>query len=119
MILDRGLGHPARWLDVAFAWQRLQDEYLINLVLESYFDVVVMKDVTTQLVVRAVPSPWSPHAGKKPIVKNRVWLLGPDKPISEGIYGLLWEVDNTVGLVWPIGHTGEGRLRAGRAPNDT
>jgi len=107
-ILDRSVGHPATWSDVGLACDRLQDEYIINLDIRLYFSMPVGLKPMVQIVVEAVPTAWSPHAGRKPVTKHRHWELSGNRPLSEGIYGLLWEVDSTVGIVWPIAHV-EGK----------
>lgn len=103
MILDRVLGHPARWSDLAFAVSKLEDELMVHVVWRLEV-VLVVGDEPKQLIsVEVVPSIFSPHGGKDPICKTRYWRCGPNKPVTEGMYAVLWEAANTAALVWPLG----------------
>lgn len=106
-ILDRSVGHPANWVNVAMACDQMKDEYIISLEIRLYFTLEVGKKPYAHIAVEAQPTAWSPHAGKRPVLKHRVWELAGNHPLSEGIYGLLWEVDSTVGIVWPVGHVSD------------
>lgn len=106
-ILDRSVGHPAHWANVATAVEQLVEHYLVSVETRLFFTMEVGEKPHCHIVVEAQPSMYSPHRGKKPVVKSRVWELSGSRPLSEGIYGLLWEVDSTVGIIWPIGRCGE------------
>ena len=106
-ILDRSLGHPANWINVASAVEQMTEWYLISIETRLYFTVEVGKKPYVHIAIEATPSMYSPHHNKKPVLKHRVWELSGARPLSEGIYGLLWEVDSTVGIIWPLGRVGE------------
>jgi hypothetical protein len=102
-ILDRSLGHPANWVNVADAVMRMNEHYLISVETRIYFTVEVGEKPYAHIAVEAVPNIWSPYNGRDPVLKHRVWELSGRRPLSEGIYALLWEVDQTVGICWPLG----------------
>lgn len=106
-ILDRSVGHPANWVNVAAAVEMMSEHHFIDTEVRLYFTLEIGRKPYVQIVVESTPSVFNPHRGKKPVMKHRVWELSGARPLSEGIYGLLWEVDSTVGICWPIGRVSE------------
>ena len=100
--MDRSLGHPARWLDVAAAVVECEEEWWVRVRWEVEVVLVLGEEPKLLLWCTVSPSVWSPHGGKDPIVRHRTFGLGRDRPVSESMYALLWAVMQTVYLVWPI-----------------
>lgn len=102
-ILDRSLGHPANWLDVAVAQDNVADRWLVNISWAVTMEVVDGKGVLFSVICTAVPSVFSPHGGKKPVQKVRQGYVTSGHPLSELFYAALWECEGIVGIIWPVG----------------
>jgi hypothetical protein len=106
-ILDRSLGHPANWLDVAIAQDNVADRWLVLVNWEVTMTVVDGHGVCFGVICTMVPSAFSPHAGKKKVQKVRQGYVQPGRPLSELFYAALWECESIVALIWPIGVVAE------------
>jgi len=106
--MEASLGHPARWLDVAVAVARAEDDWFVRVDWRSEVVLVEKQQPRMLLWCYVYPSVWSPHGGKDPIVRNTTFTLGGSRPVSNEMYRLLWSCMQTVELVWPIGRPNSG-----------
>jgi len=106
--MDASLGHPARWLDVAAAVTEAEDDHLVRVSWRVEVMLVAGDEPQLQLWCTVAPSVWSPHGGKEPIVRQRSFTIGRERPISAEMYRLLWSCMQTVPIIWPIGRVKKG-----------
>lgn len=104
-ILDRSLGHPARWTDVAVAQDNVADRWLVNVSWSVTLELVDGKGVCVGVICTIVPSVFSPHSGKMPVQKVRQGYVSSAMPFTEIMYSALWEAEQVVGIIWPVGQS--------------
>lgn len=102
------LGHPARWLDVAAAVAECENEWFVRISWKVEVLLIDKDDIHLALWCEVTPSVFSPHGGKEPIVRQREFPVGRDRPMSNEMYRLLWSCMQTVPIIWPLGGRKKG-----------
>lgn len=99
--MNRAIGHPARWLDLAFAVEEVENRFDCSVELELYTKVETGKNVgvtTTVTLVRRGPDV---AIRSRTIRRNSFRWLSSGYSFTEQCYATLWECFATAEIVWP------------------
>jgi len=99
--LNRALGHPARWLDLAFAVEAVERQFDCAVELQLFTKVETGKNigVTTTVTLRRRGVAGSPRGNV--ISRHTFRWLHSGYSFTEQCYATLWECFATAEIVWP------------------
>lgn len=99
--MNRTLGHPARWLDLAFAVESVENQFNCSVELALHTKVETGKNTgVTATVVLKRRGPEVTNRAKY-IERHTFRWLSSGYSFTEQMYVTLWECFVTAEIVWP------------------
>jgi hypothetical protein len=99
--MNRTLGHPARWLDLAFAVESVENRFNCSVELALYTKVETGKNIGVTATVTLRSRALEPSHRAKRIERHTFRWLGSGYSFTEQMYVTLWECYVTAEIVWP------------------
>lgn len=99
--MNRTLGHPARWLDLAFAVESVENRFNCSVELGLYTKVETGRNVGVTATVTLRRRGAAAEMRAKTIERHTFRWLSSGYSFTEQLYVTLWECFVTAEIVWP------------------